>query len=172
MALTWSESVAAMALTLMLGAGPLQVPAAQQPSSPKTRTEKGLYLLKVVEPGYDVTITETERRPQSSVVEMKGVVPTVTATGTTLFKAIYDIAKERGFEYVFLPPPSKDRPKPLPKQSDGWHLTDVFTVYMVKDPKTPLKDLLGADYSDEAQQVFDQRGYLSMAMFAKMFGGG
>ena len=42
---------------------------------------------------------------------------------------------------------------------------------MVKDPKTPLKELLGAGYSAEAQQLFDQRGYLSMAMFAKMFGG-
>ena len=63
------------------------------------------------------------------------------------------------------------KPPPPPRQSDGRHLSDVVTVFMVKDPKTPLKELLGAGYSAEAQQLFDQRGYLSMAMFAKMFGG-
>ena len=63
------------------------------------------------------------------------------------------------------------KPPPPPRQSDGRRLSDVVTVFMVKDSKTPLKELLGAGYSAEAQQLFDQRGYLSMAMFAKMFGG-
>ena len=98
------------------------------------------------------------------------MVPTVTANGTVLFRAIYDIAKERGFEHVFLPPPPKGT-RPLPKQADGWHLSDVFTVFMVKDSKTPLKDLMGPDYSAEAQQLFDQRGYMVIAMFAVLFGG-
>ena len=170
----WIETIGVVTLTLLLSsAGTSQAPAAPQPGITKARTEKGLYLLKIVEPLYDVTVTETERRPQSSVLEMNGVVPTVTANGTVLFRAIYDIAKERGFEYVFiLYPPKGSRPPPRPRQSNGWLVSDVLTVFMTKDPKTPLKELLGTDYSAEAQQLFEaQRGYLSMPMFAVLFGG-
>ena len=167
-----TDAVGAMTLTVLMGLGGLQAPAAQQPSVVKSRTEKGLYQLKIVEPGFDVTVTETERRPQSSVLEMKGVVPTVTADGTTLFRAIYDIAKERGVEHIFtVPIPRGSRPPRLPRQADGWHLNDVMTVYMFKDPKTPLKELLGADYSAEAQDLFDKLGYVSIANMAMLFGG-
>lgn len=167
----WIETIGVVTLTLLMGgAESLQVPAAQPASIVKSRTEKGLYHLKIVEPGFDVTVTEIERRPQSSVLEMKGVVPTVTADGTTLFRAIYDIAKERDFEYVFILPPPKGT-KRLPRQSDGWHLSDVMTVFMTNDPKTPLKELLGPDYSAEAQQQFEPRGYMSVAMFKVLFGG-
>ena len=41
---------------------------------------------------------------------------------------------------------------------------------MTKDPKTPLKDLMGAEYSAEAQAMFDPRGYMPIATLAKMFG--
>ena len=42
---------------------------------------------------------------------------------------------------------------------------------MTNDAKMSLKDLMGADYTNEAQKLFDLRGYLSVAELAKMFGG-
>jgi hypothetical protein len=46
----------------------------------------------------------------------------------------------------------------------------VTKVFMTNDAKTTPKELLGADYTAEAQQLFDLRGYQSVAQLAKMFG--
>ena len=42
---------------------------------------------------------------------------------------------------------------------------------MTNDAKTSLKELLGGEYTAEAQQLFDLRGYQSVAQLAKMLGG-
>lgn len=162
----------AVAVMLIGSVSSAPILTAQETGRAVGRTEKGLYLLKVVEPGYDVTITETERGPTFSVLDANGLVPTVTAGGTVLFRAIYDIAKERGFEYTFtLPPREGQAPGASARGSDGRRLALVTKVFMTKDPKAALKDLLGADYSPEAQQLFDLRGYMSVAQLALLFGG-
>jgi hypothetical protein len=135
-----------------------------------TRTEKGLYRLRVVEPGYDVTVTETSRAATHSVLEMTGVVPTITAGGTVLFRAIYDIAREREFTHVFAPPPDGLSENRTTRTDAGRQITVTAQIYMTKDPKTPLKDLMGAAYSAEAQAAFDPRGYMPIATLAKLFG--
>ena len=151
---------------------PLSRPTAQETGRAGGRTEKGLYLLTVVEPGYDVTVKETQRAATFSVLEMNGRVPTVTAGGVVLFRAVYDIARERKFEYTFSPPPREGSATGATKrEAEGRRVSVVTKVFMTNNPKTSLKELLGADYTPEAQQLFDQRGYQSVAQLAKLFGG-
>jgi hypothetical protein len=164
-------AIISAATLIAIGVSPA-TPAAQEAARGTDRTEKGLYLLKVVEPGYDVTIKETERTANFSVLEMSGVLPTVTAAGIVLFRAVYDIATERKFEYTFSPPP-RDGPPPAVtgRGSEGRRVSLVTKVFMTNDPKTTLKDLLGADYTEEAQRLFDLRGYQSVAQMRGLFGG-
>src|SRR6187549_1939147 len=131
------------ATLIAIAVSPAAKPAAQEPARGTERTEKGLYLLKVVEPGYDVTIKETERSANFSVLEMSGLVPTVTAGGVVLARAVYDIAQERKFEYTFSPPP-RDGPPPAVRArgSEGRRVSVVTKVFMTNDAKTTLKDLL------------------------------
>jgi hypothetical protein len=162
------------ATLVVIGASPAAPLAAQEPTRAAQRTDKGLYLLKVVEPGYDVTIKEIERAARFSVLEMSGLVPTMTAGGVVLFRAVYDIAKERKFEYTFSPPPREGQPSGASSSargSEGRRVSVVTKVFMTNDAKTPLKELLGADYTEEAQQLFDLRGYQSVTQLARMFGG-
>ena len=152
----------------------VQLPAAvlaQAPVPGESRTAKGLYLAKVVEPGYDVTVTETERGDNYSVLDIKGFVPTVTAGGMILFRALYVIGKERGFTHVFVVPPRQPQAPPARRTEKGRDISAVTKVFLLKDPKTPLKELLGGDYSDNAQQLFNQQGYLSVAQLGALYGG-
>ena len=145
--------------------------AAQEPKRATERTEKGLYLLKVVEPGYDVTVKETERGAAFSLLEMSGVVPTVTAAGVVLFRAVYDIAKERKFEFTFIPPRREQPPDSTARGAEGRRVSLVAKVFMTNDAKISLKELLGAEHTAEAQQLFDSTGYRSVAQLAALFGG-
>ena len=164
-------------LVLLLAAVPgvhaQQAPAAPPgPGTAPLRTEKGLYLLRVVEPGYDVTVTETAREANGSTLDVRGVVPTITAGATVLFRAAYAIATERHAEYVFIIPAGPERRSGLGERgSEGRQLSMVLKVFITSGPKTPLKELLGPDYSAEAQQQFDQHGYMPVAQLALMFGG-
>ena len=160
-------------LAAVPGAHAQVAPAAPPgPRTPPPRTEKGLYLLKVVEPGYEVTVTETAREANGSTLDVRGVVPTITAGATVLFRAAYDIAKERHAEYVFIIRSSpEDRPGLGERGSDGRQLSMVMKVFITSDPKMPLKALLGPDYSAQAQEQFDQHGYMPVAQLAMMFGG-
>jgi hypothetical protein len=171
-AITRTYSIIVSAATLVaLGVSPVAPLVAQEPGGTAQRTEKGLYLLKVVEPGYDVTVKETERAATFSVLEMSGLVPTMTAGGVVLFRAVYEIAKERKFEYTFSPPPREGQATGATSRgSEGRRVSVVTKVFMTNDAKTTPKELLGADYTAEAQQLFDLRGYQSVAQLAKMFG--
>lgn len=166
----WTRAgITAIAAATMLMAATMLTDAQSAP--PQTdRTEKGLYRLRVVEPGHDVTVTETARASTHSVIEMTGIVPTITAGGTVLFRAIYDIAREREFTHFFAPQPSGLSEDRAPRTDAGRQVTVTARVYMTKDPKTPLKDLMGEDYSAAAQAAFDPRGYMPIATLAKMFG--
>lgn len=156
----------------LLSAAQVPVTAlAQAPVPGESRTAKGFYLAKVVEPGYDVTVTETERGENYSVLDVKGFVPTVTAGGTILFRALYVIGKERGFTHVFVVPPRQPQRPPAGRTEKGRDISAVTKVFMLKDPKTPLKELLGSDYSDNAQQLFNQQSYLSVAQLGVMYEG-
>jgi hypothetical protein len=169
------RSIPAASVMLAVLAAALAVPArpvnGQAVDRVPTRTERGLYLLKVVEPGYDITVTEVERGGQHSTVDMIGVVPTVTAGGTVMFKAIYDIAVERGFEYTFTtsrPLPPSDA-APLPEK--GRYTSLRVKIFFTHDANVALKDLLGDEYDERAQRLFDQTGYQSVTRLKVLFGG-
>ncbi|MCR4375008.1 MAG: hypothetical protein NUW22_09180 [Acidobacteria bacterium] len=171
MSKVWTAIVSVATLVVM-GGSPMATPVAQEQGRAGERTEKGLYLLKVVEPGYDVTVREIERAATFSVLEMGGVVPTMTAGGVILFRAVYEIARERKFEYTFSLPPGQGQPAGATSTwSGGRRIAVVTKVFMTNDAKTSLKELLGADYTEEAQKLFNLRGYQSVAQLAKMFGG-
>jgi len=164
--------IVSAATLIAIGVSPAAKPAAQEPARGTDRTEKGLYLLKVVEPGYDVTVKETERAPSFSVLEMSGLVQTVTSAGVVLYRAVYDIANERKFEYTFIPPPPGGSANAAgARGSEGRRIAMVTKVFMTNDTKTTLKDLLGADYTEESQRLFDQRGYQLVAQMKILFGG-
>jgi hypothetical protein len=144
---------------------------AQTAGLPAGRTEKGLYLLRVVEPGYDVTVKELDRQATYSVLEMNGVVPTVTAGGVVLFRAVYDIAIERKFEYTFSGPGQGNPGNAAPAGGAGRSVAVVTKVFMTNDANMSLKDLMGGDFTAEAQGLFDNIGYRSVAQLAVLFGG-
>ena len=167
-----AAGLVAPAAALLLFSGAATVTFAQDAGSLAARTEKGLYVLKVVEPGYDVTVTETERAATSSTIDIRGVVPTITAGAAVLFRAAYDIATARQFAFVFLAPLRDDDTRAqTTRDASGRHLSGVHRLFLTNDPKTPLRDLLGTDYSEKAQQQFDKSGYMSVAQLQLMFGG-
>ena len=45
----------------------------------------------------------------------------------------------------------------------------VIKVFMTKDRQMPLRALLGADYSQQAQEQFDRDGWMSARQFERMF---
>jgi hypothetical protein len=153
---------------VLLAQTPKPAPA-HSPTS-QSRTEKGLYQINLVEPGYDVAAKEIERAPTYSMVEIQGLVPTMTAGGVVLFKVAHDIAKERGSEYVFILP-AKSGQGAAVRTEQGRRVSLVTKIFMVKDKNVGLKDLLGADYSEDAQQMFNMGGYRSVAELAKLVGG-
>jgi hypothetical protein len=159
-------------VTMLAGVGAVGTHAFQASGPPLPRTDKGLYLLKVVEPGYDVTVAETERAATWSELEVRGVVPTVTAGGVVVFRAACDIAKERHFGFVFLAPSRESGAQDTTaRDGAGRHLSLVRKLFLTNDPKTPLRDLLGTDYSADAQQMYDQTGYRSVAQLQTLVGG-
>jgi hypothetical protein len=145
--------------------------SSQEVNPPLPRTDKGLYLQKVVEPGYDITVTEVERGARHSTIEIVGVVPTVAAGGIVMFKAVYDIAVERGFEYTF----STSRPLPSNETgtvpSGGRFVSIRAQVFFTNDANVALKDLLGDAHDERAQQMFDRIGYQSVTQLQLLFGG-
>ena len=167
MARIWTVVISA-ATSVVIGVNPAAVTAAQQPGRGADRTEKGFYLLKVVEPGYDVTVKEVERGAEIfRSLEMTGLVPTITAGGVVLFRAMYDIEQDVHLVLRHVRGNRVERVRVVA----GRRISVVTKVFMTNDAKMPLKELMGPDYTDEAQQLFNLRGYQSVAELAKMFGG-
>jgi hypothetical protein len=129
------------------------VAAAQQPGQPSARSGNEPY-------------QETQRGPAHSVIEVSIADPGF-ATTVVLLKAVYDIATERGFAYAFAVP----APGAAASPSGGQGVARL-KVFMTKDRETPLRTLLGADYSEQAQGQFDREGWTSVSQLARMFEAG
>jgi hypothetical protein len=110
---------------------------------------------------------ETERGPAHSVIEISLAGPGFRSM-ISLPKAVHDIAKERGFAYAFATaPPASAAPPP-----GGAPGVVVIKVFMTNDRQTPLRALLGADYSQQAQEQFDRDGWMSVRQFERMLEAG
>ena len=120
--------------------------------------DAGLYSRSVTEERFSMSCTETERTSaysQLSVTYGKG-----SSVGSSMFivRCFYDIARERGSSYFF---------KALEWSETGgpWR----YKVYFLNDRSIPLRQLLGDDYSLEAQRLYDELGYQSLQLFAPLF---
>ena len=129
-------------------------PIPQQPGQAQAPTGKEPY-------------RETERGPAYSLIEITLAGPGFRSM-LSLVKAVYDIAKERGFAYAFATVPAAD-PAPPPGGAPG---VVVIKVFMTKDRQMPLRALLGADYSQQAQDQFDRDGWMSVRQFERMLDAG
>ena len=119
------------------------------------RVEEQLYSLTAVEEGWDVRITELERGPNHSVVAFEMIeASTVTGSAMFLHRATVDLAKERGFEYYFWVWPA--RPNPVRGENAD---TLIIKIFFTDDYTVSLKELMGDDYSENAQRDFDRRGF-------------
>lgn len=107
---------------------------------------------------------ETERGPAYSLIEIALAGPGFRSM-LSLVKAVYDIAKERGFAYAFATAPATNAAPP-PGGAPG---VVVIKVFMTKDRQMPLRALMGADYSQQAQDQFDRDGWMSVRQFERMF---
>jgi len=140
------------------------------PSPPQTsaRAANQLYQLTVKERGYEITVRETERGSAHSLIHMEiaGRPPTFTTGTVALFKAVYDIAKVRGFEYTFTFEQTMNAPRP---PNGGQRM--AAKVFMTKDRRTALQALLGADYSEDAQGQFDRQGWMSVRQLTAILNG-
>lgn len=153
-----TATIARLALLALLVCGPAgaAVPSAQKPGQAPARTGKEPY-------------RETDRGPAHSLIEIEiSPGPQSFATGmVVLFKAVYDIAKERNFAYAFAPEQAANA---SPPQSGAPGVVRV-KVFMTKDREMPLRALLAGDYSERAQAQFDREGWMSIRQLARMFEG-
>ncbi len=146
---------------------PLMVP---QPAPAPARAGSQMYQVKLEERGYAITIREAEQGAAFSIIQIEttGSLPSFTTGAAAIFKAVYDIARARGFEYAFsiaLPgaPPSPNAGPAGQRMS--------AKVFMTKERRTSLKELLGPEYSPEAQRLFDREGWMSVTHLRTMFDG-
>jgi hypothetical protein len=126
------------------------------------RAEEQLFSLAAVEEGWNLTVTELERGPNYSVVAFKEI-ESATVTGSAMFlqKATIDIAKERGFQYFHW----GFAARPNPAQADK-AVTHIVKIFFTNDYTIPLEELMGDDYSENAQKDFDRRGhYMPVSLF-------
>ena len=119
--------------------------------------EKKLYSASLIEDGYYITCQEVERGPDYSLALIKFRDGTSVGSSMFIMKCFYDIAKQRTFKYMV--------------NGKEWDDDDshYFKMYFTNDNKTPLKELVGEDYSEETQQIFDDVGYLSVSLFDILF---
>jgi hypothetical protein len=147
-----------------LSALPLMVP---QPAQAAARAGNQLYQLRLEERGYAITIKEVGQGAAFSIIQIEttGLLPSFTTGAVAIFKAVYDIARARGFEYaVAINLPGAPR-----TPNDGQRI--AVKVFMTKDRRTSLQELLGPEYSPEAQRRFDREGWMSVTQLRAMFEG-
>lgn len=126
----------------------------QQPGQAPSRTGKELY-------------RETERGPAYSLIEIP-VGGQGFSSMVALLSAVYDIAKERGFAYAFAPTQAAS----ISPAAGGAPAMAMMKVFMTRNREMPLRELLGADYSERAQEQFDREGWMSLSQLSRMFEAG
>ncbi|MCP5107992.1 MAG: hypothetical protein GY950_31675 [bacterium] len=77
-----------------------------------------------------------------------------------IFRGMYKIAKLRKVKYFF-------KAKEWQDNNNDW----LYKVYFLNDKNTALKKLLGKDYSKEAQELYDELGYIAVKDLDFMFRG-
>lgn len=125
-----------------------------------TSENKDLYYKKFKDEKWDMVFSEIERSNNYSIIKStsKKYGSTVGAGLTGMF-VMYEIAKLRENEYFF---PAKEWKE---DKEDFW----LYKVYFFNNKDIRLRELLGNDYSDEAQYKYDKIGYRSVREFEELF---
>lgn len=110
----------------------------------------GLYSKHIEDELYDITFTEIERADNYSVARIALERGPSVGSSMFLMRCWFDIASIRGFEYFMV--------------GKEWEEDDSYfsRVFFTHNKETPLKELLGDDYSQETQEVYDDSGYTSV----------
>lgn len=124
----------------------------------ETGKETKLYSIKIVEDKFDISLMETEREANFSIVRVIFKKGSSVGSSMFIFKGMYDIAKLRKNDYFF-----------KAKEWEDENGDYFYKVYFFNDKNIPLKKLLGEDYSEEAQELFDELGYQSVEDLDRMF---
>lgn len=127
--------------------------------SKEVKNQEKLFSKKLVEDKFDMSFSETERGPDYSIARVSYKKGSSVGSSMFIFSGMYKIAKLRKFEYFF-------KAREWQDENDAW----VYKIYLFNDPGIPLKKLLGKDYSKEAQELFDELGYISVKKLELMFG--
>jgi formylglycine-generating enzyme required for sulfatase activity len=120
---------------------------------------EGLFYARWQYDEVDFTAEEIERTDDYSLLRLDGGMDSqdLSATGGSMIltRFAYELAKERGFKYFIVADPGGN--------------SDSIKVYLVNDTNIPLKDLVGDDYSEDLQEVYDDIGYVPVSMFGAVF---
>jgi formylglycine-generating enzyme len=118
-----------------------------------------LFYARWQEDGLDISADEIERGDDFSLLQIDGDLEDeeLSAVGGSMIltRFAYELAKERGFKYFIVADPG----------GEG----DLMKVYLVNDTSIPLRELVGDDYSQDLQEVYDDVGYVPVSMFGVVF---
>lgn len=117
----------------------------------EAKKQEELFSMKVVEDGFNMSFSETERKSNYSIAKVSHQEGGSVASSTFIMRGFYKIAKLRECEYFF-------KAREWEDDSGDW----IYKVYFFSDKDIRLEKLLGEDYSEEAQELFDELGYFAV----------
>jgi len=150
-----------IAAPLFVNCGNAQEPSNPDSSDSTSETPTELFSLDVKEDGYDITFTETERGKNYSLATVEIKEGTSVGSSMVIMKCVYEIAKQREFEYFINADLS-----PEDEQDEN---TSIMKIFFTNDKSVPLKELVGDAYSEDLQEVYDDLGLISLSMLKMMF---
>jgi len=120
-----------------------------------------LYSMHLVDDGFDIVFTEIERGTNFSVARVELNEGTSVGSSMTLARAFWDIAVIRGFKYMATGRHWDDEDDP----DVGYQ-----SMYFTDDKDITPRELLGEDWNQDAQEVYEDIGYLDVKEWGEMMG--
>ena len=117
-----------------------------------------LVSFEIIEDGFDMGFDEISREKKFSLVKVRHGEGMSVASSMFVMRGMYKIAQQRKCKIMFVSKEWEDKDQ---KRCDK--------VYEFNRARIPLKRLLGDDYSDEAQETFDESGYTKASEFDLFF---
>lgn len=114
-----------------------------------------LVKFEIINDEFDMTFTETKREEKYSIAKVRHGMGMSAPASIFIAYGVWKIAKERKSKYFFT------------AQNDDEDDEEIWTIkaFFFNEKKVPLKRLLGDDYNEEAQEIYDDIGHLSVKQF-------
>ena len=117
-----------------------------------------LVSFEIIEDGFDMGFDEISREKKFSLIKVRHGEGMSVASSMFVMRGMYKIAQQRKCKIMFVSKEWEDK-------DENW----CYKVYFFNRARIPLKRLLGDDYSDEAQETFDESGYTKASEFDLFF---